>query len=189
MGFSLPPTAPTPGRPHRGERFPSSTPEPEPSSRHLHAGHPPGQDCRHPPGSSQGNNWTLVSDCRRYAYDVSSVVHSRSPSRLTPDASRAPFPQRSPPRLIHRSSMRWFATSPCVGGHGGPTSITSAAPHPDSVRLHRSLLQRSWRTIIGEPGDDHVAPGVPQPPLPGPAVNDVVEVHVGEQRRHRCPLR
>src|SRR6266511_6268003 len=37
--------------------------------------------------------------------------------------------------------------------------------------------------VIGEHGDDHVAPGVPQPPLPGPAVKDVVKVHVGEQRR------
>jgi hypothetical protein len=85
---------------------------------------------RHPPGSSRGNNWTPVSECHRYAYDVSTVVHSRSPSRLTPDTSRAPFPQRSPPRLIHRRSLRWFETSPCVGGPGGPTSITSAAPHP-----------------------------------------------------------
>src|SRR5947209_17934241 len=97
------------------------------------------------------------------AFDVSSVVHSRSPSRLTPDASCAPFPQRSPPRLIHRSSLRWFATSPCVGGRGGPTSITGAAPHPDSIRLHRSLLQRSWHTVVGIP-DQH--PVLARRPLP-----------------------
>jgi hypothetical protein len=47
--------------------------------------------CRHPPGSSQGNNWTLVSECRRYAFDVSSVVYSRSPSRLAPDAITGAF--------------------------------------------------------------------------------------------------
>src|SRR6266536_2172304 len=29
----------------------------------------------------------------RYAYDTSSVVYSRSSSRLTPDTSRVPFPQ------------------------------------------------------------------------------------------------
>jgi hypothetical protein len=64
---------------------------------------------------------------RSYAFDTSSVVHSRSPSRLVPDASCAPFPQCSSPRLIHRSNLRRFETSPCVGGLGGPTSITSAA--------------------------------------------------------------
>jgi hypothetical protein len=48
------------GRSHRGERFPRFAPAPKPSSRHLCAGQPPGQECRHPPDSSQGNNWTLV---------------------------------------------------------------------------------------------------------------------------------
>src|SRR6266567_9569221 len=47
--------------------------------------------CRHPPDSSQGNNWTPVSECRRYAFDVSSVVHSHSPSRLAPDAITGAF--------------------------------------------------------------------------------------------------
>jgi hypothetical protein len=68
--------------------------------------------------------------CRPHAFGTSAVVHSRSPSRLAPDASCAPFPQCSPPRLIHRSSLRWFRTSPCMSGPGGPTSITSAAPQP-----------------------------------------------------------
>ena len=38
-----------------------------------------------------------------------------------------------------------------MGDRGGPTSITGAAPHPDSFRLHRSPLQRSWHTIVLEP--------------------------------------
>ncbi len=36
--------------------------------------------------------------------------------------------------------------------------------------------------VVREPGDDHVAPGVLQPPLPGPPVEDVMKVHVREQR-------
>ena len=85
--------------------------------------------CRHPPDPSQGNNWTLVS----IIVDTLSTFQQWFTrvrllgSHLTP--SRAPFPQRSPPRLIHRRSLRWFATSPCVGGRGGPTSITGATPH------------------------------------------------------------
>jgi hypothetical protein len=39
LGFSLSPTSPTPGRPYRGEAFPSSALEPRLSSRHLCAGH------------------------------------------------------------------------------------------------------------------------------------------------------
>jgi hypothetical protein len=50
-----------PDRPYRGEGFPRSAPEPEPSSRHLCAGQPPDQEHRHPPDSSRGNNWTPVS--------------------------------------------------------------------------------------------------------------------------------
>jgi hypothetical protein len=100
---------------------------------------------------------------RPYCFDVSSVVHSRSPSRLTPDTSRAPFPQRSPPRLIHRSSLRWFAISPCVGDRGGPTSITGAAPHRSFRLLHRNLLQRSRHTVIAVPleRDRRELPGQP----------------------------
>src|SRR5690349_24278277 len=39
LRFSLSSTGPTPGRQYRGEAFPRSTPAPEPSSRHLCAGH------------------------------------------------------------------------------------------------------------------------------------------------------
>ncbi len=37
--------------------------------------------------------------------------------------------------------------------------------------------------VVGEARDDHVATGVPAPPLLDPAVEDVVEVHVREKRR------
>jgi hypothetical protein len=116
-------------RQHRGEGFPRSAPAPDPSSRHLHAGHrlarTAGTRQAHPGARSRPR-----FRCRPHAFGTSAVVHSRSPSRLAPDASCAPFPQCSPPRLIHRSSLRRFRTSPCMGGPGGPTSITSAAPQP-----------------------------------------------------------
>ena len=76
------------------------------------------------------------------------VVHSRSPSRLAPDASCAPFPQCSPPRLIHRSSLRWFRTSPCMSGPGGPISITSAHHNQGHDLLHRNPQLCSWRTRL-----------------------------------------
>ena len=43
--------------------------------------------------------------------------------------------------------------------------------------------------VVGEPHDDHLtACPVPPPPL-DPKIQRVVQVHVGEQRRCRCPLR
>src|SRR3954469_17181712 len=39
LGCFLSPTTPTRRRHYRGEAFPRSTPAPEPSSRHLYAGH------------------------------------------------------------------------------------------------------------------------------------------------------
>src|SRR5664279_4285095 len=36
--------------------------------------------------------------------------------------------------------------------------------------------------VVGEPGDDHVAPSGPIPPMPDPQVENVVKVHVSEQR-------
>src|SRR5664280_137413 len=36
--------------------------------------------------------------------------------------------------------------------------------------------------VVGEPGDDHVAPSGPIPPMPDPQVENVMKVHVSEQR-------
>ena len=43
--------------------------------------------------------------------------------------------------------------------------------------------------VVREPDDDHITMRVPLPPPVGPQVQDVVQVHVREQRRNRCPLR
>jgi hypothetical protein len=137
------------GRSHRGERFPRFAPAPEPSSRHLCAGQPPGQECRHPPDSSQGNNWTLVpivvatlTTLPQWFTRVRLLG-----SHLTP--SRAPFPQRSPPRLIHRSSLRWFATIPCVDRRGGPNlhhrCNTASRQHPSTSEPPSAFVAHNHR--------------------------------------------
>jgi hypothetical protein len=104
---------------------------------------------RHPPGSSRGNNWTPVSmSSLRLRHFSQWFTHVRLlGSHLTP--SRTPFPQRSPPRLIHRRSLRWFATSPCRAVAEGPPP----SPMQHRIRrlrlLHRNLPLRSWRTVVG----------------------------------------
>ena len=145
-------------------------------------------------GSKQVSPWLFPGqqldpgyDCRRYAYDTSAVVHSRSPSRSPPDASRAPFPWCSSPRLIHRSNPRWFTASPCRAAvEGLPPSPAQHRNHQRDL-LHRNLQSRSWRTVVGEAHDDHVTAREPLPPPVGPQVQDVVQVHVGEQRGQHAP--
>ena len=108
-------------------------------------------------GSKQVSPWLFPGqqldpgyDCRRYAYDTSAVVHSRSPSRSPPDASRAPFPWCSSPRLIHRSNPRWFTASPCRAAvEGLPPSPAQHRNHQRDL-LHRNLQSRSWRTVVRE---------------------------------------
>src|SRR3954471_12943562 len=105
LGFSLSPTSPTPGRPYRGEAFPSSALEPRPSSRHLCAGHHQ--------ANKQAPAWFIPGQQLDPGFDVVatlSTVHQWFTHvrllgpHMTP--SRAPFLRRLPPRLIHRSSSQ-----------------------------------------------------------------------------------
>ena len=161
-------------RQHRGEGFPRSAPAPDPGSRHLHAGHrlarTAGTRQTHPGARSRPR-----FRCHPHAFGTSAVVHSRSPSRLAPDTSCAPFPQCSPPRLIHRSSLRRFRTSPCVSGPGGPTSITSAAPQPatQSSTSHPPAV-----FVAHEPRRPSPPPSVPAAPStrPGGRTSDTAAV-------------
>ena len=142
-------------------------------------------------GSKQVSPWLFPGqqldpgyDCRRYAYDTSAVVHSRSPSRSPPDASRAPFPWCSSPRLIHRSNPRWFTASPCrAAAEGLPPSPAQHRNHQRDL-LHRNLPSRSWRTIIG------IAFERTTRELPGhPAIESKMHEQVRQDRRHRRSLR
>ena len=162
------------------------------------------------PGSRQGSTqvspWLFPGqqldpgyDCRRYAYDTSAVVHSRSPSRSPPDASRAPFPWCSSPRLIHRSNPRWFTASPCRAAVEGLPP--SPAQHRDHQRdlLHRHLQSRSWRTVVGISGQPVVRqtmtatrePVVAACPGPARSLSDVLvqdrQGHVAEQWGEHAP--
>ena len=121
-------------------------------------------------GSRQVSPWLFPGqqldpgyDCHRYAYDISAVVHSRSPSRSSPDASHAPFPWCSSPRLIHRSNPRWFTASPCkAAAEGLPPSPAQHRNHQRDL-LHRNLQSRSWRTVIGITLELHGRELTPQP--------------------------
>jgi hypothetical protein len=116
--------------------------------------------CRTPPGQQAGTRrahpGTLARPrfrCRLPNFDTSSAVHSRSPSWPTPDAlSGAPFPATLSTPALDRRTLRWFATSPCTSGRGGPPAPRPAPPSPMQHRiqqpdpLHPGSLQRSCHT-------------------------------------------
>ncbi|HUZ35367.1 MAG TPA: hypothetical protein VMV17_03475 [Streptosporangiaceae bacterium] len=51
------------------------------------------------------------------------------------------------------------------------------------------LLLEPDGKIVSEPHDDHITARTLFPPPVCPQVEDMMQVHVGEQRRNRCPLR
>ena len=55
---------------------------------------------------------------------------------------------------------------------------------PESLGIF--LILETNGEIISEPNDDDITVGEPIPPPLSPQVEDVVQVHVGQQRRYRC---
>src|SRR5512144_920105 len=101
------------GRPHhRGDRFPRSAPEPEPGSRHLHAGHRL--------ASQQAPARLIPGDAPAPGFDV---AYSLSTRHQWFTCVRLPGPHLTRSRralsatltttALDRSSLRWFAASPC----------------------------------------------------------------------------
>jgi hypothetical protein len=92
-----------------------------------------------------------------------------------------------------------------------PSTVPSSEPPElDQPRLVRVQLQPEVRqplaklgqepprillvlkpdgVVVSEPHDDHVTVRPVTPPPVGPQIEHVVQVHVREQRRYRCPLR
>jgi hypothetical protein len=99
---------------------------------------------RHPPGSSR-DRYAPRFRCRLRHFDTSSVVHSRSPSRLAPDALTARlFPQCSAPRLL--------TDAPCGGLQPPPAGrlrrATRPTDRPPSPMQHRIKISRSSTSIL-----------------------------------------
>jgi hypothetical protein len=162
LGCSLSPAGPTPARAYRGDRFPRFVPVPDPSSRHLCAGHHlanqqasarlvPGQQLD--PGFDDAATLSTLPQWFTH-------VRLLGP-HLTP--SRAPFPRRSPPRLL---------TAAAHGGLGPPPARRSRRANlhhqhntasEDRDLLHRNPLQRSWHTVSSREGS-HL-PALAEPDL------------------------
>jgi hypothetical protein len=66
-----------------------------------------------------------------------------------------------------------------------PHSFTELLLEPTRILL----VLKTYNDVIGVSHDDNVSVRMPLPPLLYPQIEDVVQVHVGEQRRGRSPLR
>src|SRR5580698_7032998 len=90
------------------------------------------------------------------------------------------------PGLFLLCSRPWLLTTAAEGGlEPAPASrFRGAVPHQSSSYTHWTLLGplRSWRTIVGVADDNHVPMRLFLAPLLGPQIEDVVQVHVGQQR-------
>jgi hypothetical protein len=109
---------------------------------------------RTPPGQSTGTRPAHPGviprprfRCRLDAFDASSAVHSRSPSRLPPNAlKRRAFSATLTTPALDRRSLRWFAPSPVARPRRATrprrtgSSISDAAPHASTQRTSTSSL-------------------------------------------------
>jgi hypothetical protein len=112
----------------RGDRFPCSTQEPEPRSRHLHAGHHL--------ASQQAPARLIPEQLLDPGFDVIQAVstpHQWFASARLRDShltrSRRAVSATLTTPALDRRSLRWFAASPCRAATGGP---------PPSLMQHRS---------------------------------------------------
>jgi hypothetical protein len=145
LGVSL--TQPIHRPAHRGDRFPRSAPEPEPRSRHLHAGHHP--------GSKQVTPGLIPEQLPDPGFDVNKAVTTRHQwfasarlhgSHLTRSTARLFRNAHHPGSLPTQLAVVYGL--PLQGDRGGPTPISDAAPLKRSLRLHRSPPSRSWHTEV-----------------------------------------
>jgi hypothetical protein len=150
------------GQRHHGEGFPRFALAPEPGSRHLCAGQPPGQQTGIPlalPGATTGPRLRLPSLRLRHFSSGSLTFAFPVPTwRITCAFSVVLItPAHSPAQPTVVCSL------PLQGGCGGPASITSTTPQPSArsptspppvafVAHHRPRSGPARRTCPAKPG-------------------------------------
>jgi hypothetical protein len=142
-GYSLSPTPNTTGK-YRFRPSPVPCRSRRPGSRRLHAGHRLANQ-RAPARLIPGSDEHPGFDVTCFSFDTSAAIRLRSPSRSPPDASRAPFPHRSPRSRFRSRSMWRFEVSPRRATPKGQQSfISCTARLPEA--LPTSTLPSAFRT-------------------------------------------
>jgi hypothetical protein len=121
-------TAPLARSPCRGDRFPRSMQEPEPSSRHLHAGRHLGSR-QAPPRLVPGLQSIPGFDVTFLFRHVISGSLSLAFLAHTCRAQRRDFPATLTTTALDRSSSRWFAASACTAAAEGHQDTNARLLH------------------------------------------------------------
>jgi hypothetical protein len=143
---ALPLAAGTIGAGRRCRHPPSHVPcrSRRPGSRRLHAGHRLASrraPARLIPGPFNRPGFDAICLLRHV---VSGSLALAFP--VPPDASRAPFPQRSPRRSSANAARGGLTPPPRRATPKGHTFISCTAPHPARSPTPQPHLPRSWRT-------------------------------------------
>ena len=100
-------------------------------------------------------------------------------------------------REVQEVERLWFPVAPSLAVPGGvapeldeaglvglqlQTELDESLAQVGEEPLRISVMLEPGDEIVSEAHDDDVAAGLPTSPLPGPPVEHVVQVHVGEQR-------
>ena len=115
---------------------------------------------------------------RDFATDVSETQEVER-LRLAPLPWRAAWAAKRPNSISRVLS----------GCSARPNSSEPRPASPPGIVRHRLAVLESQDEIVRVPNDDDIARGMPPPPLLRPQVEDVVQVHVGKQRRDHRSLR
>ena len=147
-------TAPLAGSPCRGDRFPRSMQEPEPSSRHLHAGRHLGSQ-QAPPRLIPGLQSIPGFDVTFVFRHVNSGSLSLAFLAHTCRAQRRDFPATLTTTALNRSSSRRFAASACTAAAEGHQANHTRLLHLlHSTASRPGLLHPASFNVRGTPRDD-----------------------------------
>ena len=111
---------------------------------------PPGQKSGHPPDSSRADLLHPGFDVTLLSNDTSPAIPNQEDcapsSRSPPDASRAPFPHRSPRRSSANAACGGLQPPSARAAAKGQTFISCTAPCPKVLTYKQNSLPRSWHT-------------------------------------------
>ena len=127
-----------------------------PGSRRLHAGHRLARNSGHPPDSSRADLLHPGFDVTLLSNDTSTAIPENEDcapsSRSPPDASRAPFPHRSPRRSSANAACGGLQPPSARAAAKGHTFISCTAPCQEALPTNRTPFHvRGTRSVLKPP--------------------------------------
>ena len=144
-----------------GRAFPRSMQEQQTGLTSPICRTPPGQESGHPPDSSRADLLHPGFDVTLLSNDTSAAIPENEDcapsSRSPPDASRAPFPHRSPRRSSANAACGGLQPPSARAAAKGQTFISCTAPCPKALPTNRTPFHvRGTRRFSFSVSDSHL---------------------------------